>query len=317
MQEEVRTFSSALTLEIGIRGGKTTQAGKIRFGCYLEMVSASPQLVKNELQPAVDLRPRFNKKASASGTTASCSSLVGALTCAGDVVIPVNKGSLWVVAPCPDVNFEKRGNIEAVGRAHEIEDLSVEDWRRVVVGGEPSRGVEDELDANQRQLAVGRLVDQGLGLRGVEREIAEERGVHIVDPHRTVVGTGNAAEKWSVAGGGGIVNVDELTRAVSNCLNQRGGGSLFVGSHVMVRLVGGKQRGGHDHAVEQSQAEGTCDEFPDGRRGRYCHRFFLLGASKFSAAFVSAATRVGPSLSERRIGAMHAVSFCPQSFLHG
>ena len=51
------------------------------------------------------------------------------------------------------MELEERRDVEAIRRADEIEDLSVEHRRSVVIGGEPGRRVQDELDAHERHLA--------------------------------------------------------------------------------------------------------------------------------------------------------------------
>src|SRR5580704_17638601 len=106
------------------------------------------------------------------------------LTFATHQVVPVHEGTLGVVPPGPDVELEERIDGEAIRQADEIEDLPVEYRRRVVVGGEPGRRVQDELDAYQGHLAIRGLVDEGLRLRGVEGEITEQGGVDVVHAHR-------------------------------------------------------------------------------------------------------------------------------------
>ena len=118
------------------------------------------------------------------------------------------------------MEFEERRDVEAIRGGDEIENLPVEHRRRVVVVGEPTGRVENELDAYQCHLAIGGLVDERLGLRGVEGEIAEQGAVDVVDAHGAVVGAGDATEKWSVAGGGGVVDVDVLARSLANQLHQ-------------------------------------------------------------------------------------------------
>src|ERR1035437_7620921 len=114
------------------------------------------------------------------------------LTCAGHVVVPVHERALRVTAPAADVEQEESRDVEAIRGADEIENLPVEHRRSVVIGGKPARRVQDELDAYESHLAIGRLVDEGLRLRGVEGEIAEQRAVDVVHAHRPVVGTGDA-----------------------------------------------------------------------------------------------------------------------------
>ena len=92
--------------------------------------------------------------------------------------------------------------------------------------GEPARRVQNELDAYQCHLAIGGLVDERLGLRGFEGEIPEQGTVDVMYAHGSVVGPGNAAQKWSVAGGGGVVDVDVLARALANQLHQLGRGRI-------------------------------------------------------------------------------------------
>jgi hypothetical protein len=90
------------------------------------------------------------------------------LTCAGHVVVPVHERALRVIAPGPDLELEECRNVEAIGGTHEIEDLPVEHRRRVVIGSEPARRVQDELDAYESHPAIGRLVDEACGCKGRE-----------------------------------------------------------------------------------------------------------------------------------------------------
>jgi len=82
------------------------------------------------------------------------------------MVVPVHEGALRVAAPRPNMQFEERWDVETIGSANEVKHLSIEYWRCVVIGGQPRCRVEDELHADQTQLALIRLVDQSLGLRG-------------------------------------------------------------------------------------------------------------------------------------------------------
>ena len=144
------------------------------------------------------------------------------LTSAGHVVVPVHERTLWVTAPGPDVELEERRNVEAIGGTDEIEDLPVEHRRSVVIGGEPVRRVQDKLDAYQRHLAIGGLVDEGLRLRGVEGEIAEQGAVDVVHAHSPVVGAGDATQERRIAGCSGVVDIDVLARSFANELHQPG-----------------------------------------------------------------------------------------------
>src|SRR5271170_5442805 len=89
------------------------------------------------------------------------------LTSATHPIVPVHEGTLWVFLPGPDVQLEECGDVEAIRGVDKIEDLPLEHRGSVVILGEPGRRVQDELDAHECHLAIGRLVDECLRLRGV------------------------------------------------------------------------------------------------------------------------------------------------------
>ena len=60
------------------------------------------------------------------------------LGAAGYFVVPVHERALRVIAPGPDVEFEEGRDVETVGGWDEIEHLSVEHRRSVVIGGQPA-----------------------------------------------------------------------------------------------------------------------------------------------------------------------------------
>jgi len=119
--------------------------------------------------------------------------------------------------------------------------------------GEPGRRVQDELDAYEFHLAMVGLVDECLRLRGVEGEIAEQCGVDVVHAHGPVVGTGDAPEKWPVAGCSSSVNVNVLLGASANEVNEIGWDSLFVSGMVGRVTVSCEKRCGRDKTAQQRQ----------------------------------------------------------------
>src|SRR5258705_4544292 len=74
----------------------------------------------------------------------------GSLTVTRHVVIPVRKRALGVIAPRPYVQLEERWDVEPVRTGDVVEDLPLEDRRRVVLR-QPFGRVEDEFDAHQSQ----------------------------------------------------------------------------------------------------------------------------------------------------------------------
>jgi len=119
--------------------------------------------------------------------------------------------------------------------------------------GEPGRRVQDELDAYESHLAMVGLVDECLRLRWFEGEIAEQFGVDVVHAHGSVVGTGDAPEKWPVAGCGGSVNVNVPLGASANEFNELGWDTLFVSGMVGRVTVSCEKRCGRDKTAQQRQ----------------------------------------------------------------
>jgi len=135
------------------------------------------------------------------------------------VVVPVNKRALRVVPPRPDVKLEEGRNMESVWAVDEEKYLTLQN-RRTGVVREPGGRVGNVLDANQRHLTVGRwLIDQSLGLRGVDRSV-EQAGIDVVNAHRAMVRTADTAQKWAIASSDGIVDVEVLFRSLANNLNE-------------------------------------------------------------------------------------------------
>jgi len=151
------------------------------------------------------------------------------------------------------MELEERRDVEAIRGTDEIEDLPVEHRRSVVVGSEPARGVQNELNAYQCHLAIGGLVDERLRLRWVKSEIAQQGAIDVVHAHRPVVGTRDATKKWSIAGYRGVVNIDIPTRS---CTNQFDQGALrrgLMSGGMIGSFLGGQKRRGNNEAAEQSQ----------------------------------------------------------------
>ena len=88
--------------------------------------------------------------------------------------------------------------MESVWAVDEEKYLTLQN-RRTGVVREPGGRVGNVLDANQRHLTVGRwLIDQSLGLRGVDRSV-EQAGIDAVNAHRAMVRTVDTAQKWAIA----------------------------------------------------------------------------------------------------------------------
>src|SRR5579862_2737164 len=153
---------------------------------------------------------------------------------ASHTVVPIDERALRVVPPCPDVKLEERRNGETVGIAHEQKHLTVQNGRAGIVL-QPSRLVHDVLHADQFHFTVRlRLVDQSLRFCDVNGPV-QQTLVHVVDSHRTVVGTADATEQRPVSRRSGVIDVEELLRGRLDGLNERGRTGRRVVSHCMLR----------------------------------------------------------------------------------
>ena len=74
--------------------------------------------------------------------------MMGLLAVAADLVIPIHERALRIVAPCPDVQFEKRGKVVAVRTGDKKKGLAFEDGRSRVIF-EPGGGIDDEFNSDK------------------------------------------------------------------------------------------------------------------------------------------------------------------------
>src|SRR3954471_14251511 len=118
------------------------------------------------------------------GWTGTCIAPFLLLQFAGHRVIPIHERSLRIVAPCPDMQFEERIQVEPVRRSDELKILSVEGGWNVVVRRKPRRGVHDVLDPYQAARVPYRFVNQRLWMLFVNLAIADKGAVDVVNAHR-------------------------------------------------------------------------------------------------------------------------------------
>jgi hypothetical protein len=85
----------------------------------------------------------------------------------------------------------------------------------------PGLGKDDELDADEAEPAVTRLVHQRLGTRRVQDAIAHEVAVHVVNPHRAFLRSADAPEKLSVPGGRCPADEPELLGRATDGVHER------------------------------------------------------------------------------------------------
>ena len=81
------------------------------------------------------------------------------LTFATDFIVPVDERALRVVAPCPDVQFEERWKVVAVGAGDEEEGLAFEDGRGGMIL-QPRCGIDDEFNTDEAEFAMAGFVDE-------------------------------------------------------------------------------------------------------------------------------------------------------------
>ena len=65
-------------------------------------------------------------------------------------------------------------------------------------------------------------------MRDVDQAVSYESAVDVVNAHRTVVGTADAAKGRSITGGAGVVHVNKLLGSFPNELHQLGRRSVVV-----------------------------------------------------------------------------------------
>src|SRR5262249_4941366 len=131
------------------------------------------------------------------------------LTLAGDVVVPVDERPVWIVTPRPHVQLEERSQVVAVRTPHELERLTLEHRRGVVIA-QPCLRIDDVLDADQAPANTGGLVDQRLGPRRVDLAVDHKRAIDVMDAHRAMVRTADAAECRPITCRAGAVDVEKL-----------------------------------------------------------------------------------------------------------
>jgi hypothetical protein len=145
------------------------------------------------------------------------------LTFASYLIIPVHERTLGIFAPCPDVQLEEIRQVETVWRGDELEVLSIERRRIVVIVLQPRGCIHDVLDADQPASISHWLVDQRFGMRDINLAVAYQSAIHVVNSHGAMVGTTDAAKRRSIPGKSSIVYVNELLRRLSNLSNQLSG----------------------------------------------------------------------------------------------
>src|SRR5580658_11048845 len=93
----------------------------------------------------------------------ACARLQGsALKVAAHFVVPVNECAIWIVLPCPDVQFVKSVEAVSVWAGNQLQQLLIE-LRRSRIFLCPGGCVHNELDANQAHgSSPQRLINQGL-----------------------------------------------------------------------------------------------------------------------------------------------------------
>jgi hypothetical protein len=132
-----------------------------------------------------------------------------------------------------------------VRRADEIEQLSVEDGRRLV-SGIPGLGDHDELDGDQPQpAALLGLVYQELGLRRVQYPVGHECPVREMQPHGAFLRRAHTTEYRFIAripgGGGSLV----AARRVAH------GGDQADGAVLRRRFRRAREKDGQRNGKEQ------------------------------------------------------------------
>ena len=99
------------------------------------------------------------------------------LTFASYLIVPVNKCTLGVVTPRPDVQFEEIRQVETVRRRNELEVLAFKGRRRVVVILQPGGCIHNELDAQERAFVPYRFIDQRFGVLDIDLAITHQFGL--------------------------------------------------------------------------------------------------------------------------------------------
>ena len=128
------------------------------------------------------------------------------------------------------MDLKERGQIEPVRGRNQLQHLTLQHRRRLVVAVQPCRGVHDELHTHQPVSIPVRLVDQRLRLVGIQRAI-QQFSVDVMHAHGPLVRAGNTTQKRCIAGSPRIVHVDVLLRRVMDDLHQLGG-SVVVAHRV-------------------------------------------------------------------------------------
>ena len=177
---------------------------------------------------------------------------------AGHARVVVHERPVRVGPPRPHVQRVEGRDAVAVGGRVEVEELAHQRGRRLV-GRVPRGRDHDVLHAHQLELAPLRLVDQGLGTRGVDLAVADQLAVDVVDAHRPARRAADAAEEERVAGGGGRRDVLVAIRRPAHLLGER------------------RRRGFVVHAARRARDEKDCRE--SDQHAARCVHWRLLGLS--------------------------------------
>jgi hypothetical protein len=100
---------------------------------------------------------------------------------------------------------------------------------RMRIARVPLLGQDDEFRGNELELSISRLVDERFRLGRVQHAIADERGIHVMNPHRSLFGTADAAAGKDVPGSHGCLSVSDGRRRVSHHSSQGPFGDLGLG----------------------------------------------------------------------------------------
>src|SRR5215469_10549520 len=184
------------------------------------------------------------------GTAITSAAIALSLQFARYLVVPVNECALRIVAPRPDMQFEKGREVESVRCTDKLKVLPVERRRSVVVIREPSGGVHNVFHSHEPARVSHRLVNQGLRVLPPDFAVANECAVDVVNAHGAMVRPAYAAERGFVAGRSGVVDVEKLASCFAHVLYQLGWRGMMRGHCVL-----SKEWDHRDHAPPQRQIQ--------------------------------------------------------------